>query len=347
MKVVESVTQGQPDKICDQIADAIVDEYLRRDKFARTDINVMGSRGMIMIGGEVNSTADFDVGALAKQIYLDIGYQDDVDVFVNLEDQSEEMKRVKNGCNDTVVVNGYATHETREMLPRPLVFAHKLAQRLDDLRKTDPAFSWLKPDGKVQLLMDQDKVCSVTLLASHQVSIDEKQVQAALLERVILPIVGEEGVKIFINPIGSFTISGFRADSGVSGHKTTVDTYGGLIPSGDKALSGKDPHKAERAGAYIARYVAKYLVDQELASAALVTLAYSMGQSEPIHVQALGMGEKSKGSKMNLTNLIKQEFDFRPEAVVEKLGLADPIYRKTAVYGHFGRVGFPWEEKVC
>jgi S-adenosylmethionine synthetase len=344
MKTVESVTQGQPDKVCDQIADAIVDEYLRRDQGAHVDLSVMGSHGMVMIGGEVNAKADFDVGALAKQVYQDIGYQDDIEVFVNIEDQSEEMKSAK-GASDTVVVNGYATRETREMLPRPVVFAHALARRLDDLRRTDPSFSWLKPDGKVQLIMDKDHIHAVTILASHQVSVDEKKVRETILERVITPIVGEEGVQIYINPIGPFTYCGFRADSGANGRKQGVDTYGGLIPHGDSALSGKDPGKATRAGSYMARYVARYLVDQGLASAALVTIVYTLGRSEPVLIQATGMGEKSRGSKMDLTNLLKETFDFRLEAIVERLNLLMPIYRGTSAYGHFGKSGLPWESE--
>ena len=288
-KTVESVTQGHPDKVCDQIADAIVDEYLRRDRQARVDVNVLGSHGMVMIGGEVTSTADFDIGSLAKQVYAEIGYRDDIEVFVNVEAQSTEMKRVHNGVTDNMVVNGFATNETRELLPRAVVYAHNLVRRLDDLRKTDPAFSWLKPDGKVQLTMDGARVTAVTVLASHQVSIDEHDVKTALLERLLVPIVGEEGVSMYINPIGTFIDAGFRADSGASGRKVTVDTYGGLIPQGDKSISCKDPSRVDRAGAYMARYAARYLVEQGLATSAMVSLVYSMGRAEPVHLSASGM----------------------------------------------------------
>lgn len=345
-KTVESVTQGNPDKVCDQIADAIVDEYLRRDRQARVDVNVLGSHGMMMIGGEVTSTADFDIGALAKQVYAEIGYRDDLEVFVNIEAQSSEMKRVHNGVTDNVVVNGFATNETRELLPRAVVYAHNLARRLDDLRRTDPAFSWLKPDGKVQLVMDGERVCGVTILASHQVSIGERDVKTALLERLLVPSVGEEGVQIFINPIGTFIDAGFRSDSGASGRKLTVDTYGGLIPQGDKSLSGKDPSRVDRAGAYMARHAARYLVEQGLATSAMVSLVYSMGHAQPVHLHATGMGEKSRGAKMDLSALLQKTFDFRPEAIAERLNLFQPVYKATATYGHFGRAGFPWEESV-
>lgn len=342
-KTVESTLQGQPDKVCDQIADAIVDEYIRRDKEAHVDVNVMGSHGMIMIGGEVCSTSDFDVGLIVKNKYQEIGYTDDIEVFVNIEDQSEEMKRSR-GANDTVVINGYATNETRERLPRPLVFAHNIARRIDELRKTDPVFSWLRPDGKVQLTMEKDIVTSVTILASHHLNIIEHEVQTTLLERVVVPIVGE-GIQIFINPIGSFHTIGFRSDSGVSGHKTTVDTYGGLIPHGDGVMSGKDPRNVERCGAYISRAAAKFLVDQGLVSTALVNVVYTLGRLDPIHLHVVGMGEKSQGTKTDFTQIIKKEFDFRPEAIVERFDLLRSIYEPLAVYGQFGREGYPWEEK--
>ncbi len=341
-KTVESTLQGQSDKVCDQIADAIVDEYLRRDKEAHVDVNVMGSHGMLMIGGEVHSTADFDIGAIARDVYKQIGYTDEIEVFVNIEDQSTEMKRSAHGVQDTVVVNGYATAETRERLPRPLVFAHNVARRIDDLRKTDPAFSWLRPDGKIQLIMDKDQVHAVTILVSHHLNIKDKDVQTALLERVVVPMLGE-GIQIYINPIGSFTDVCFRADGGVSGHKIHVDTYGGLIPHGDGVMSGKDPMRVERAGMYMARAAAKYLVDQDLVTAALVNVVYTLGRNEPIHLHVVGTGEKSRGSKIDFTNLIKQQFDFRPEAIVERLDLVKPIYQSTAVYGSFGRDGLPWE----
>lgn len=343
LKTVEAVTMGQPDKVCDQIADALVDEYLRRDPKARMDFHVFGSHGMLMIGGEVQSDADFDVSAVAKSIYKEIGYPDDMEVFANVAQPSEEMKSVSNGVMDTVVVNGYATRETRERMPRAVVYASSLARRMDDFRKTDPSFSWMKPDGKVQVMMNGDHVEAVTILCGHHVSICERDVRTALLERFIIPFIGEEGIQIHINPIGPFTLCGFRADSGASGRRTSIDTYGGLIPHGDKSLSGKDPLRAERAAAYLARMAARWFVDQELASTALVSAVYTMGRAQPVHLSALGTGEKSRGMKMDLTALLKKNFDFRPEAIVERLDLRRPIYRQTATYGSFGHEGLPWE----
>lgn len=341
-KTVESTLQGQPDKVCDQIADALVDEYLRQDPEAHVDVNVMGSHGMVMIGGEVTSTADLDVAGIAKRVYADIGYTDEIEVFANIEDQSPEMKRVTHGVKDTMVINGYATNETRERLPRGLVYAHNLARRIDDLRKMDPSFSWLRPDGKVQIMTEKDRVVGVTILASHHLNIKDQEVKTALLERVVVPVLGE-GIQIFINPVGAFTDVCFHAHSGVSGQKMHVDTYGGLIPHGDVVMSGKDPLRAERAGAYMARVAARYLVDQELVQSAMVQVVYTLGRAEPIHLHVVGMGEKTRGAKMDFTNLIKQEFDFRPEAIVERLELRKPVYQSAAVYGNFGREGFPWE----
>ncbi|MFC1787660.1 methionine adenosyltransferase [Patescibacteria group bacterium] len=346
IKAVESVTAGHPDKVCDQIADAIVDEFLRRDPNSRVDINVLGANGMLMIGGEVNSEADFDCGALAKKVYQEIGYKDEIEVFVNVEQQHEENKRVGNGASDTVIINGYATRETRELLPRPLVFVHNLARRMDDIRQTDPSFHWLLPDGKVQLVMEKDKFKAVSILASHTNDISDKDVQTAILDRIVIPLVGEGNTQIFINPLGKFTITGFSRDAGANGHKLAIDTYGGLIPHGDVALSGKDPHRVERSGMYMARAAARYLVEQGLVSSALVNVAYTLGRAEPVHIEVRGMAEKSRGAKMDLTNLIKDKFDFRPEAIVERLGLNKPIYQQTAVYGHFGRSGFAWESKL-
>jgi S-adenosylmethionine synthetase len=346
-KAVEAQTAGQPDKVCDQIVDAIVDEYLKRDPTARIDLKALGSHGMLMIGGEVTSNADFDLSALAKAVYRDIGYADDIEVFVNIDKQSPQMRSMTHGSADTVIAHGYATAETRERLPVAVVFAQTIARRLDDLRRADPAFSWLQPDGKAQLVLEKDRVVAVTILASHAPSIQPRDVQTAILERVVSPIVGQDGVRILINPIGPFTQCGFAADSGVSGQCTASDTYGGLIPSGDLSLCGRDPLRAERAGTYMARMAARYIVDQGLAASAMVSAVYSLGISEPVHIHAVGLGEKSRGTKMDLTNLIKQQFDFRPEAIVERLQLRRPLYRAVSLYGQFGRPELPWEESAA
>jgi S-adenosylmethionine synthetase len=345
-KAAEAVTAGHPDKICDQIADAIVDEYLRRDEDASVNVNVLGAHGMVMIGGEVRSYADFDVAALAKSVYAEIGYHDDIEVFTNVETLSSEAKKGLRTATDAAVVNGYATKETREMLPRAFVFANNIARRLDDLRKTDPAFAWILPDGKVQVIMEKDRIVSVTVQTAHLENVTTRDVQTAILDRVVTPVVGVDGAQIFVNPLGAFTKAGFSSRAGTSGAKLASDTYGGLIPHGDSALSGKDPCRVERAASYMARFAARSLVEQGLASSALITAVYSPGRAEPIHLEATGVSEKSRGAKMDYTNLIKSQFDFRPDAIAERLGLIKPIYQSTAAYGHFGRIGVPWEETV-
>ncbi|NBX41543.1 MAG: hypothetical protein EBR15_09040, partial [Gammaproteobacteria bacterium] len=195
-KAAEAVTQGHPDKICDQIADAIVDEFLRRDQSSSVNVRVLGSHGMLMIGGDVRSSADFDLASIAKQVYADIGCADDLEVFTNIQASSEPGEATAH----TAVVNGYATRETREMLPRAFVYATNLARRLDDVRKTDPTFAWLMPDGKAQVVTERDRVTSITLLAAHAPSVAQLDVQNALVERVVTPLVGGEGAQFFVNP---------------------------------------------------------------------------------------------------------------------------------------------------
>jgi len=296
---------------------------------------------MLMIGGVVASQADFDLAELAKKVYREIGYQDEIEVFVNLNPGSRPSEESDGGM---AVVHGYATRETREMLPRPFVYAQNLVRRLDDLRLADPAFAWLRPDGKVQLMMEQDNLRVLTVLAAHAANISHKEVQAAILERVLEPSLDVKGAQLNINPTGPITVYGLQAESGGSGRKITADTYGGLIPFGDSTLSGKDPHQAARAGAYMTRLAARYLVKTGLATAAVVKAAYVPGRAEPAYLEAQGLGDKSRGAKLDLSAIVNKEFDFRPAAIVERLGLERPLYQAAAAYGHFGRSGFPWEE---
>ncbi len=345
LRTVESVTAGQADKICDQVADALVDECLRRDPHACLNLHVLGSHGMLMIGGELSSLADFDMAAMARSVYAEIGYTDDIEIFVNVEKPSDEISALR-GPSDAISVSGYATRETREMLPRPLVFAHALSRRLDDMRRFDPQFSWLKPDGKAQVCMEKDRMHSVTLLASHAPDMDTREVKLALLERIIYPVIGtQEDLHLFVNPAGAFTKGGFAFNAGVNGRQIASDTYGGLMSFGDHALSGKDPLKAERAGAYMTRAVARFLVEQGLVSSAFVTASYTFGRAEPIALEAVGI-DKTRGLKINMSEQVQKEFDFRPEAIVERLNLRQPLYRDTATHGHFGRPEFPWEQTL-
>lgn len=340
LKTVEVPLSGHPDKICDQIVDAILDEYLRRDPNSRVDIQALGSHGMLMIGGSVDSRADFDCGEIAKRVYKEIGYNDDIEPFVNIERPTEDMARniVNGGSQGTAIVHGYATKETREFLPRAYVYANAIARRIDDLRKTDEGCGWLCPDGKVQLTMDGDRPVCVTVLVQHVDKMNLQQIKTQLVDQVISPILGDQsGMKLFVNSGGYFCTGGFSAGGGASGRKAIADTYGGLLPSSDAGFSGKDPRKPHRAGMYMARYAAKELVRRGTAGNVFVSVGYVIGQPDPVFVQArTGKGE-------DISEAVKSEFDFRPEAIVERLDLAKPLYRQVSTYGQFGKDTLPWE----
>ncbi len=340
-KTVEVPLAGHPDKVCDQIVDTILDEYLRRDPQSCVDIQALGSHGMVMIAGTVDSQADFDAAELARKVYRQIGYEDDIEPFVNIEKPPSDIVHAhgNGGASGTCVVYGYATRETREFLPRVLVYANAIARRIDDLRRTDPAFAWMCPDGKVQLTMDGAKPVSVTILVQHAERMDLAQIQQRLVQSAVRPVIGNgEGVKLFVNTAGTFCNGGFSAGAGASGRKNLSDTYGGLLPSGDSVLAGRDPMHPSRAGAYMARHAAKQLVSEGAASNVLITLGYAIGQPEPIFLQA------TSGSGEDLTSLLRGRFDFRPAAIVEHLNLQRPLYQCVATYGQFGREGVPWEK---
>lgn len=337
MKVIQAFTEGHPDKVCDQIADAIVDEYLRRDPESHVDLSVMGSHGMLMIGGRVSSEADFDAGELARRVYKEIGYEDDIEPFVNIDFKSREEARRQNGSHSTVWVNGYATRETREHLPLPLVLGHTLARRIDEMRKNVPGFSWIRPDGKVQLVMEGSKPIALTVLLQHDEAVDHHSVQETVFDHIIAPILGDlQGAAVQVNPVGCFSQGGLGFDTGASNRKVTCDTYGGLIPFGSGGLAGKDPGRTERAAAYMARHAAVSIVSQGLAQNCLIRSVYSLGKSEPVFLEA------KSGDGKDLTDYVKMKFDFRVEAIVERLDLRRPMYRATATYGHFGKEGLPW-----
>ncbi len=341
-KTVEAPLSGHPDKICDQIVEAILDEYLRRDPKSRVDLQALGSHGMMMIGGTVDSRADFDCAFIAKNVYQKIGYHDDIELFMNIEKPSQDFAKnmvLVGGASGTAVVHGYATCETREMMPRAVVYANALARRLDDLRRLDSLFSWMCPDGKVQLTLDGTRVVSVTVLVQHVDQMDVASVKAKLFEHAIAPILGNcQDAKIFVNTAGTFYTGGFACSAGASGRKLLADTYGGLLPSGGNSFVGHDPYHPARCGAYMARYVAKNLVAQDVAKNILITVGYTIGERNPIFVQS------QSADGRYLSSLVKEKFDFRPEAIVEKFDLAKPIFENTAIYGSFGRDGLPWEK---
>ncbi len=343
MKTAEAVTEGHPDKICDQIADAILDAYLSCDSAARVAVEVFGSHGLLVIGGEVTSNAQIDAEAIARQVYAEIGHPEKLKVLVNLVQQSPEIAAGVNlgGAGDQGIMHGYATSETKELMPRAFVLAQKLAKGLAGLRQSDKNFSWIKPDGKTQVTIRDGKITNIIVSTQHDQIITSAEMKPLLTEALIKPIVGDIGeTEIMVNPSGSFISGGFYADTGLTGRKIMVDSYGPFVPHGGGAFSGKDSTKVDRSAAYMCRFAAKNIVANGLADDCLVSVAYAIGQEKPVMVTA----ETADGK--DLTEIVKKYFDFRPLAIIERLRLREPIFRNTACYGHFGRDGFTWEEVV-
>ena len=334
---VEAVTPGHPDKVCDQIADAILDAYLEADPASRVAVEVMGSHGVLTIGGEVSSSADIDVQSLALAVYQDIGYDDELSVRVEMAKQSPEIATgiAGGGAGDQGIMYGYATGETEQMLPQGVVLAHTITGSLTKLRDE---LDWLAPDGKAQVTMRDGALDTVLVSVQHSDAIGAKAVAEMLERDVLAELLGlTDSTNIIVNPAGDWTVGGFLADAGVTGRKIMVDTYGGLIMHGGGAFSGKDPTKVDRSAAYMARFAAKNLVAQGLGGEVLVSVAYAIGMSEPLMLRA----ENERGE--DISEALTQQFDFRPEAIIEQLNLRRPIYRETARHGHFGNPAFPWE----
>ena len=337
---VESVTSGHPDKICDQVSDAILDACLSQDPKSRVAIETFGSHGLFVIGGEVTTKAKFNAEKIARYVYEDIGYKDKLKIITNIILQSPDiaMGVDTGGAGDQGIMYGYATDETPEYMPKAVVLVHKLTKGLEDLRKSKK-IKWLLPDGKAQITMDGNKIITILVSCNHKKSTSLQQIRKEITEKLIKKIVPNlRGVNVLVNPTGRFEVGGFTADTGLTGRKIMVDTYGGLIPHGGGCFSGKDPTKVDRSGAYMCRFVAKNIVARGLAKTCLVSVAYAIGKVDPLMLDA----KDEKGR--NLSSYLKKNFDFRPRAIIEKLNLLQPIYQKTATYGHFGRNGFPWEK---
>ncbi len=339
---VESVTSGHPDKICDQISDSILDACLSQDPTSRVAIETFGAHGLLVIGGELTTSAEFNAAQIARKVYKRIGYSDKLKIITNIIRQSPEIAQGVDtgGAGDQGIMYGYATNETPEFMPKGVVLAHKLTKGLENLKKSGE-IKWLKPDGKAQVTISNGKVKTILVSCQHDEEISQKEIRNNLIEKLIKPLVGNtDNIEILVNPTGKFVVGGFVADTGLTGRKIMVDTYGGIIPHGGGCFSGKDPTKVDRSGAYMARFAAKNIVAKGLAKKCLVSVAYAIGKEEPLMVEALDENGKS------LSDFAKKNFDFRPLAIIEKLNLRRPIYAETAAYGHFGREEFPWEEIV-
>ncbi len=338
----ESVTAGHPDKVCDQMSDAILDECLKQDPKSRVAVETFGSHGTLMIGGEVTTTANVDYAAVARSVYEDIGYTEPLEILSKVVVQSPDiaMGVDTGGAGDQGIMYGYATDETEEMLPKGVVLAHALARKLEALRR-DGTLPYLRPDGKTQVTMKDGVVITALTSTQHAEEAELEQIRADLSQHLFAPILGDlTNIEQLVNPTGRFVQGGFEADAGLTGRKIMVDTYGGLMPHGGGAFSGKDATKVDRSAAYMCRYAAKNLVANGYAKKALVSVAYAIGRVEPVMVEAFDDQGK------NLSDIVAKNFDFRPQAIIERLGLRNPIFRPTAAYGHFGVKGRPWEEIV-
>ncbi|MES3032200.1 MAG: methionine adenosyltransferase [Patescibacteria group bacterium] len=339
---VESVTAGHPDKVCDQISDAILDAYLALDPKSRVAVETFGGHGKLVIGGEVTSKGKVDYVKIAREVYKDIGYKDELAISAHIVTQSPDiaMGVDTGGAGDQGIMYGFATNETPEFLPKGVVLAHKLARRLEEARKTGE-IKWLRPDGKTQVTYTDGKLHTVLVSTQHAKDVKLAEIKKEITKKIILPLLGakeKKTVKILINPTGHFVAGGFEADTGLTGRKIMVDTYGGIIPHGGGCFSGKDATKVDRSGAYMARYVAKNLAAAHYGKEILVSVAYAIGMAEPLMIEAIN----EKGE--DLAAIVKKNFDFRPLAIIERLGLRNPVFRQTATYGHFGKENLPWEK---
>lgn len=339
---VESVTCGHPDKVCDQISDAILDECLRQDPTSRVAIESFGCHGLLVVGGELTTNAKVNFKKVALDLYRKTGYQEPIKIITQIVQQSPDIAQGVDtgGAGDQGIMYGFATNETKQYLPKGVVLVHQLTKGLQSLRE-DGTLKWLKPDGKAQVTIHGSKIKTILISCQHDEKVSQSQIRKDLVTKLIKPLVGNIGdIEILINPTGKFVIGGFASDTGLTGRKIIVDTYGGLVPHGGGCFSGKDPTKVDRSAAYMCRFVAKNLVANGFAKKCLVSVSYAIGRAEPLMVEAIDENGKSHAK------LVNKHFDFRPKAIIERLDLRRPIYLPTASYGHFGNPSFPWEEII-
>jgi S-adenosylmethionine synthetase len=341
---VESVTDGHPDKVCDQISDAILDAFLKQDPLSRTGIECLGSHGLLVIGGEVKTTGVVDYKALASKVYKEIGYNDELKIITNVIKQSPDIGQGVDigGAGDQGIMYGYATNETESLMPPSVEAVHKLTRGLRDVRRNDPEFSFLGPDGKAQLTYENGNLKIILISTQHDADVSQEIIREKITNTFIPNILGDVGnAEILINPTGLFTIGGFAADAGLTGRKIMVDTYCGLVPHGGGAFSGKDASKVDRSAAYYCRYVAKHIIAKKLAEKVLVSVAYAIGKVEPLMVEVDTYGT---GDDKTILDYVNKDFDFRPQNIIEELDLRKPVFRDTASFGHFGHDDYAWEK---
>ncbi|MBX0318027.1 MULTISPECIES: methionine adenosyltransferase [Shouchella] len=375
----ESVTEGHPDKICDQISDAILDEILKKDPNARVACETSVTTGLVLVAGEITTNTYVDIPSVVRQTIKGIGYTrakygfdaETCAVLTSIDEQSADIAQGVDkalearegqmtdaeieaiGAGDQGLMFGFATNETEELMPLPIALSHKLSRRLTEVRKNG-TLGYLRPDGKTQVTIEYDendapvRVDTIVLSTQHAPEVTLEQIQADLKEHVIEAVVPsaliDEETKYFINPTGRFVIGGPQGDAGLTGRKIIVDTYGGYARHGGGAFSGKDATKVDRSGAYAARYVAKNIVAAGLADKCEVQLAYAIGVAQPVSIAVNTFGT-GKAAEDVLVELVRKHFDLRPAGIIRMLDLRRPIYKQTAAYGHFGRtdVPLPWE----
>ncbi|HQX80725.1 MAG TPA: methionine adenosyltransferase [Vicinamibacterales bacterium] len=358
----ESVTEGHPDKIADQISDGILDAILAQDPIARVACETLVTTGLVVVAGEITTSCTIDTQRVVREVITDVGYTrakygfdaETCAVLSSIHEQSRDIGQGVDtgGAGDQGLMFGYACTETPELMPLPIMLAHKLTRGLSTLRRSGE-LTYLRPDGKSQVTVEYDgdtpvRVDAVVVSTQHSAEVDNETLHRDLTEKLIKPSIPanlmDANTKIYINPTGRFVVGGPHGDAGVTGRKIIVDTYGGAAPHGGGAFSGKDPTKVDRSAAYMARYVAKNIVAAGLASKALLQLAYAIGVAEPVSVLVDSSGT-GKVSEEKLAELVKKHFDLTPKGIISHLDLRRPIYRKTAAFGHFGRTEpeFTWE----
>ena len=365
----ESVTEGHPDKVADKISDSILDAILERDPEGRVACETVVTTGQVHVVGEISTHCYVDIAKIIREAVREIGYTnsaygfdaDTVGVLISLDEQSPDIAQGVDraldensiGAGDQGMMFGYATNETPEYMPLPISLAHKLAYKLADIRKVTGEIDYLRPDGKTQVtvLYEDDKpvaVDTIVISTQHEPHVSIEQIKNDVIKYVVKPIVPEElltpQTKFFVNPTGKFVIGGPQGDSGLTGRKIIVDTYGGMARHGGGAFSGKDPTKVDRSAAYAARYVAKNIVAAGLAERCEIQLAYAIGVARPVSINVDTFGT-NKVDEARIAQLVNENFDLRPAGIIKMLDLRRPIYRQTSAYGHFGRtdVDLPWE----